>query len=69
MNKTMTITVIVLVAVIMGMSAVVPIIPEAYARHGGPDPPQAMCDGLSEFLERSTFVNVKLAKLLEHCSA
>ena len=31
MNKTMTITVIALVAVVMGMSAIVPMLPEAYA--------------------------------------
>ena len=37
MNKTLAITAIVLVAVVMGMSAVAPMIPQAYA-HGDGDP-------------------------------
>ncbi len=45
MNKTLAITTIVLVAVVMGMSAVAPAIPQAEARPG-PNLPSAACDAL-----------------------
>ena len=44
MNKTITITVIALVAVVMGMSAIAPMIPYAEASPG--ELPQAACDAL-----------------------
>ena len=43
MNKTMTITVIALVAVVMGMAAVAPMIPDAFA-HNAPDQAHKICE-------------------------
>ena len=42
MNKILTITAIVMVAVVMGMSAVVPMIPQAFA-HDEPESAHSVC--------------------------
>jgi len=56
MNKTLVITTIALVVVVMGMSAVAPMIPEAFA-HGPSDKDNAashkMCTNI-KFLERAS---------------
>ena len=48
MNKTLTIAAIVLVAVIMGMSAVAPVVLQQADARPGPDLPAAACDRLSD---------------------
>jgi len=47
MNKTMTMATIVLVAVVMGISSVAPMMPQAEAAHGETIPQEA-CDALEE---------------------
>ena len=47
MNKTLTITAIVLVAVVMGMSAVAPVVLQQAEAYKGPLLPQEACDRLS----------------------
>jgi len=46
MNKTLAITAIVMVAVVMGLSTVTPIMQYADASHGGPDLSDRACDAL-----------------------
>ena len=66
-NKFLAISAIVLVAVVMGMSAVAPMIPQAEASHGGPDPPQALCDALERAFATSPTFPRGLESLVEHC--
>ena len=51
MNKTLAITAIVLVAVIMGMSAVAPMIPPAFA-HNAPEKAHIICEN-DDFLDNA----------------
>ena len=67
MNKTLAVSAIVLVVVIMGMSAVAPMIPQAYAYHGGPDPPQQLCDALNDRFGTGVSIPTAIVALLEHC--
>jgi len=65
MTKTIAITAIVLVAVVMGMSAIVPMIQYAEARHGGPDFPEEACNSLVVIAKTSP----QLKQILEdHCT-
>jgi len=61
MNKTLTISVIALVAVVMGMSAVAPVIPYVDA-HGGGTPTEA-CIGLQKIPNPSPVIE----HLISHC--
>ena len=63
--KTLAITAIVMVAVVMGMSAVVPMIPQAEAL------PQQACDTIIEAVKRIRAENVpdELKELVAHCQA
>jgi len=63
MNKTIAITAIVLVAVVMGMSAVAPMIPQAEAL------PDRACDAVLEAVKRVRAENRPdaLLELKEHC--
>jgi len=67
MNKTLAISAIVLVAVIMGMSAVAPMIPEAYAEHGGKTPPPKACEKLLAVADKLAEIPPRLFVLLLHC--
>ena len=66
MKRALAISVIVLVAVVMGMSLVAPMIPEAVASHGYPDPlwPSA-CDLLRSIPNPPDFI---LQIIEEHCN-
>jgi len=65
--RALIISAIVLVAVVMGIGAISPMIPPAYASHGGPDPPQELCDALKAVFARSARIPVALEPLFEHC--
>ncbi len=56
MNKTIAITAIVLVAVVMGMSSVVPMMQKAYAGAIPPDPPEPPVCGPGTHLENGVCV-------------
>ena len=61
--RALVIVAIVMVAVIMGVSAVAP----AMADHGGPNPPQAMCDALFLAIANVNPIPPGLASLFVHC--
>ena len=65
MKRALAISVIALVAVVMGMSAVAPMIPEAEASHGWPDPlwPSA-CDLLRSIPNPPSYI-VQIIE--DHC--
>ena len=62
--RALAISAIVLVAVIMGMSAVVPMIPQAEAHTGGDLLPRRMCDALSQIPPP---IPPGIQHLLTHC--
>jgi len=66
MKRALAISVIALVVVVMGMSAVAPMIPEAVAGHGEPDPlwPSA-CDFLRSVPNPPSFI---VQMIEDHCS-
>ena len=64
MNKTLAITAIVLVAVIMGMSAVAPVVLQQADARPGPDLPAAACDRLSKIPNPPPAIDHLIA---EHC--
>ena len=64
MNKTLTISVIALVAVIMGMSAVAPVM----AQRGGSDNAKT-CDEISDEIKSGRAPPEAIARFLEQCRA
>ncbi len=78
MNKTLTISAIVLVAVVMGISSVVPVIPLAHAEHpcdgsAGDDPHacenenRPSCDDIKDEMEARGASPIAIRKFLENC--
>jgi len=65
MNKTMTITLIALVAVVMVVGAVAPMIQYADASHGGPNLSNAACNALNRIINPPLVVQ-QIIK--EHCN-
>jgi len=68
MTKTIAITAIVLVAVVMGLSTLAPAIPQAEAEHGGRTPSPEACEKLIilSFTIRGPLPE-QLQKLIAHC--
>jgi len=66
MNKTLAITAIALVAVVMGLSTISPMMQYAYASHGGPDLPDDVCDILRDISDPPDRIVQIIA---EHCGS
>ncbi len=69
-GKILVVSASLLVAVVMGMSAVAPMIPPAEADHGGPDPSPAVCEKLTEALRAFRIEPPEgFLNLIGHCLA
>lgn len=66
MKRALAISVIVLVAVVIGMSVVAPMIPEAVAGHGGIVPWDSACETLRSIPNPPSFI---LELIEDHCNA